>query len=287
MMGPFGHGTLKGELKYEGGGGILSALSDELRWFDYHLKGIDNGIAGEPAVKYYQMASARKKAFSEKNGWRTADNWPLEAKSTRYYLHSDRSLSTDDPTVSDSSTSYDFDPQNPVKTVGGANLTIPLGPMDQREIGDRPDYLRFQTPVLERDVTIAGPVVLDLVAATDGPDTDFVVKLVDVYPDGYEALLLDQPLRTRYRAGHHPDQVQMMTPGKPTRMKIPLGGTANTFEAGHRIAIHVTSSNHPRFEVNPNTGEAPGKNEQSPRVARNTIYHDAAHPTAVLLPVVE
>lgn len=287
MMGPFGHGTLKGELKYEGGGGILNALADELRWFDYHLKGIDNGIAGEPPVKYYQMASARKKAFSQKNGWRKADNWPLPARSTRYYLHADRTLLTSEPAVSDSSTSYDFDPKNPVKTVGGANLTIPLGPMDQREIGQRPDYLRFQTPVLEKDVSIAGPVVLDLVAATDGADTDFVVKLVDVYPDGYEALLLDQPLRTRYRHGHRPDQVQMMTPGKPTRMTIPLGSTANTFEVGHRIAVHVTSSNHPRFEVNPNTGEAPGKNDLSPRVAKNTIYHDAAHPTAVVLPIVE
>lgn len=286
MMGPFGHGTLKGDLKYDGGGGILNALADELRWFDHHLKGIDNGIATEPAVKYYQMASARRKAFSPKNGWRTAANWPIASRATRYYLHADRSLSTEGPTVSDSSTTYEFDPQNPVKTVGGANLTIPLGPLDQREIGDRADYLRFQTPVLEQDVTIAGPVELELVASTDGPDTDFVVKLVDVYPDGYEALLLDQPLRARYRAGHRPEQVQMMTPGKPTKMTIKLGGTANTFEAGHRIAVHVTSSNHPRFEVNPNTGEAPGKNDLPPRAAQNTIHHDGAHPTALVLPVV-
>jgi len=287
MMGPFGHGALKGELKYEGGGGILNAMADEMPWFDHHLKGIDNGIHKEPAVKYYQMASARKKAFSKKNGWKTADNWPIPSQATKYYLHADHALSTSGPTVSDSSTSYEFDPKNPVKTVGGANLTIPLGPLDQREIGERPDYLRFMTPVLEKDVTIAGRVALDLVAATDGPDTDFVVKLVDVYPDGYEALLLDQPLRTRYRAGHHPEQVQMMTPGQPTRMTIELGGTANTFEAGHRIAVHITSSNHPRFEVNPNTGDPPGQEKLPPRVAKNTIYHDAAHASAIILPVVE
>lgn len=287
LMGPFGHGGLQGDLKYDGGGGILSALADEMKWFDYHLKGIDNGIADEPPVKYYQMASARKKAFSPKNGWRTSDNWPIASRPTKFYLHGDRTLSTKEPAVSDSSTTYEFDPKNPVPTVGGANLTIPLGPMDQREIGDRPDYLRFETPVLEHDVTIAGRVYLDLIAATDGPDTDFMVKLVDVYPDGYEALILDQPLRTRYRNGHTPDKVQMMTPGKPTRMTVELGGTANTFEAGHRIAVHVTSSNHPRFEVNPNTGEAPGKNDLPPRTARNTIHHDAAHPTALVLPVVE
>ena len=117
MMGPFGHGGLKGELKYDGGGGILSALGDELRWFDHHLKGADNGIATEPAVTYYQMASARKKAFSPKNGWKKAETWPIASRPTNFYLHPDRTLSTDGPTVSDSSTSYDFDPKNPVKTV--------------------------------------------------------------------------------------------------------------------------------------------------------------------------
>ncbi|MBX9788865.1 MAG: CocE/NonD family hydrolase [Pirellulales bacterium] len=287
VMGPFGHGTLKGELKYEGGGGLLNSMADEVRWFAHHLKGEANGIYDEPAVKYYQMASARKKAFSEKNGWHTADNWPPEASETRYYLAAPSELSTTAPAISESSTAYEFDPKNPVPTVGGANLTLPIGPLDQREVGQRPDYLRFQTPALERDVKIAGRVTLDLFAATDGPDTDFCVKLVDVYPDGYEALILDQPLRTRYRDGHRPGEVKMMKPGEPTRMTVVLGSTANVFEKGHRIAVHVASSNHPRFEVNPNTGEAPGKNEKPPRMARNTIYHDAERPTALVLPVVE
>ncbi|MGD9646441.1 MAG: CocE/NonD family hydrolase [Pirellulales bacterium] len=287
VMGPFGHGSLKGDLKYEGGGGLLNSMADEARWFAHYLKGEDNGVDREPPVKFYQMASARKKDFSDKNGWHTADNWPPQATETRYYLAGPHELSTTAPAISEASTSYDFDPKNPVPTVGGANLTLPIGPLDQREVGQRADYLRFQTPVLEKDVKIGGRVSLDLWAATDGPDTDFVVKLVDVYPDGYEALILDQPLRARYRDGHRPDQVKLMKPGQPTHMTIELGSTAQTFEAGHRLAVHITSSNHPRFEVNPNTGEAPGKSDKPPRVAHNTIYHDAERPTALVLPVVE
>ena len=287
VMGPFGHGSLKGELKYEAGGGLLNSMGDETRWFAHYLKGQDNGVDREPPVKFYQMASARKKAFSKKNGWQTADNWPPQATETRYYLAAPGELSSTAPAISESSTSYEFDPQSPVTTVGGANLTLPIGPLDQREVGNRPDYLRFQTPVLEKDVKIGGRVTLDLFAATDRLDTDFCVKLVDVYPDGYEALILDQPLRARYREGHRPADVKLMKPGEPTRMTVVLGSTAQLFEAGHRIAVHITSSNHPRFEVNPNTGEAPGKNDKPPRVAHNKIYHDAEHPTALVLPVVE
>ncbi|RYD86064.1 MAG: CocE/NonD family hydrolase, partial [Sphingomonadales bacterium] len=178
-----------------------------------------------------------------------------------------------------------FDPKKPVQSIGGANLTFDRGPMDQRPIGKRADYLKFETAVLDKDVAIAGPVSLDLWAATDGPDTDFMVKLVDVYPDGYEAIVLDSALRTRYRNGHNPDDIAMMTPGTPEKMTIDLWDTAITFEKGHRIAVHVTSSNSPRFDVNPNTGENPGPNAK-PRVARNTIYMDAAKPTALRLPVI-
>lgn len=287
MMGPFGHGGLKGGLRYRGGGGLLGALQEEIRWFDYHLKGEDNGIMDEPPVKYYQMASAKKREESDKNEWKTAENWPPEATETRYYLHSGGELTASPTEATDAKTTYAFDPENPVPTVGGQNLTLDIGPLDQREIGDRPDYLRFQTPELEEDVTIRGPVWVDLYVSTDAPDTDFMVKLVDVYPDGYEALLMDAPIRCRYREGRRPKQIKMMEPGEPTRIRLNVGSTANTFEAGHRIALHVTSSNSPRFEVNPNTGEPIGEENKPPQVANNTIHHDTEHPTALVLPVVE
>ena len=286
MMGPFGHGQLRGDLSY-GEGGIGASMGEEIRWFDYWLKGVDNGIMDEPPVKYYHMASARKDAFSDKNGWRTGDNWPpVRTKSVRFYLTPEFELSSSRPEMDESKSTYDFDPSNPVPTVGGANLTLPLGPMDQREIGDRPDYLRFQTPVLTQDLTVTGRIHLDLFAETNAPDTDFMVKLVDVYPDGYEALILDAPLRARYRHGRELRKIRMMKPGKVVRMKVDLWATSNTFEKGHRLAVHISSSNSPRFEVNPNTGEEAGLETQEPQVARNSIVHDRRHPTALVLPVV-
>jgi putative CocE/NonD family hydrolase len=214
----------------------------------------------------------------------TFGDWPPAPAMMNYYLGADGSLSTRKPEQASSSKTYAFDPKNPVKTIGGANLTFDRGPMDQRPIGTRPDYLRFHTEPLEKDVLIAGPVTMDLWASTDGPDTDFVVKLVDVYPDGYEAIILDSAIRTRYRNGRMPDQIEMMTPGAPAMLTIDLWDTALTFEKGHRIAVHVTSSNSPRIDVNPNTGGNPGKDAKT-RVARNTIYMDAPRPSAIQLPI--
>ncbi|MBX7073853.1 MAG: CocE/NonD family hydrolase [Pirellulales bacterium] len=287
MMGPFGHGNLAGDLRYKGDGGILGVMRDEIRWFDHYLKGQDNGVDREPAVKYYQMASAMKKDASDKNGWRTADNWPPKSTATRYYLSEAGSLTTTAPTTAASSTKYVHDPKNPVPTVGGANLTLPLGPKDQREIGDRADYLRFTTEPLATDVSIAGPVSADLYVSTDAPDTDYMVKLVDVYPDGYEAIVLDAPVRALFREGRAADKIKPMEANQPTRIEIPLGGTALTFEKGHRIAVHVSSSNYPRFEVNQGNGALPNQPPGEPRAANNAVYHDADHPTAIVLPVVE
>lgn len=286
LMGPWGHGKLTGDLAYDGG--EMSAIGEiQLRWFDYHLKGIDNGIMEEPPVRYYQMAAARTGELSNKNGWQTAANWPMPANKQKFYLTGERELTAKAPTGSSSATTYAFDPANPVPTFGGANLTLPLGPQDQRQIGKREDYLRFQSAPLESDVKISGPVKIDLFASTDAPDTDFMVKLVDVYPDGYEAIILDAPFRARYRNGRKADQIKMMKPGQPEKLSIFLGSTANTFEKGHRLAVHVTSSNSPRFEVNPNTGEPLGQSTLPPRVATNSIHHDAEHPSAIVLPVVE
>jgi putative CocE/NonD family hydrolase len=239
----------------------------------------------EPPVKAYMMASARKGQASPKNRWMTFGDWPPAPDQVNYFLHQDGSLSTKAPKQASASKTYSFDPRKPVQTLGGANLTFVRGPMDQRPIGGRADYLKFETPVLDTDVVIAGPVTMDLWAATDGPDTDFMVKLVDVYPDGYEAIVLDSALRTRYRKGRGPDDIAMMTPNAPEKLTLDLWDTALTFEKGHKIAVHVTSSNSPRFDVNPNTGENPGPNAK-PRVARNTVFFDASRPSAIRLPVV-
>jgi uncharacterized protein len=213
-------------------------------------------------------------------------NWPPASREVRYYPTADHGLTTAPPSSDGAKMSYKDDPAHPVPTVGGANLTFDRGPMDQRAIPDRPDYLRFETPALEHDVAIAGHVSVDVWGATDGPDTDFMAKLVDVYPDGYEAIVLDAPIRARYRDGRMPDQVRMMTPGAPEKLTIDMWNTAITFEKGHRIELVVTSSNAPRFEVNPNNGAAPGDTSTPPRIATNTVYLDKDHPTALVLPVI-
>ena len=283
MMGPIGHGGLSGDIAYPNS---RIESDEEMRWFDHWLKGVDNGVDEEPAVRYYMMASARKGSASDKNGWRTAETWPPNAsRRVRYYLTQNHGLSTTAPTAHKSSLSYRFDPSDPVQTLGGLNLRGERGPMDQRAVGERSDYLRFQTAPLSEDLVIAGKIDLELWASTDGLDTDFVAKLIDVYPDGYEALVLDMVIRTRFRKGRRPEDVQMMTPGKATKMTIDLWNSAITFEKGHRVAVHITSSNFPRYDVNPNTGEAAGVSTIEPRIATNTIHLDADHPTAILLPV--
>ena len=286
LMGPFGHGAISGDLTYPESGSLGGFFSEEVRWFDHWLKGDENGIMDDPPVRYYMMASAYKDDVSPKNRWIEAESWPPESTPLRFYLHEGFGLSQNPPTESAAPTTYRFDPEDPVPTVGGLNLNLPKGPLDQREIGERPDYLRFQTEPLEEDLVVAGRIEVELYAATDGLDTDFMAKLVDVYPNGYEAIVLDNPIRTRYRHGRTTEDVTMMTPNKPEKLIIDLWSTALTFEKGHRIALHLTSSNSRRFEVNPNTGEAPGENTIPPRVATNSIYHDAEHPSAIVLPVV-
>jgi putative CocE/NonD family hydrolase len=205
FMGAFGHGAIEGDLSYPDSGAITGDIEQQLRWWDYWLKGEDNGIMDEPPVSFYMMASARKGDQSAKNRTIHSDTWPPQHGRTRFYLQPGMTISTSVPTADSASSSYRFDPANPVGTVGGQNLGRDVGPRDQREIGERQDYLRFQTPVLQEDVVVAGHIDMELFVSTDALDTDYVVKLVDIYPDGYEALILDYPIRTRFRNGQEAD----------------------------------------------------------------------------------
>uniref|UniRef100_UPI0030F3E49B CocE/NonD family hydrolase n=1 Tax=Phenylobacterium sp. TaxID=1871053 RepID=UPI0030F3E49B len=174
LMGPFGHGPLSGDLAYPGMDRGTIAGDQEIRWFDYWLKGEDNGIMDEPPVRFMMMAGARTGAFSPKNRMLTSANWPPANREVRYYLTADKALTTKAPAATNAKLSYRFDPANPVATFGGANLTFDRGPQDQRQVTARQDYLRFQTPVLDKDLAIAGPVKVELYGATDGLDTDFM-----------------------------------------------------------------------------------------------------------------
>jgi predicted acyl esterase len=285
VMGPWTHGVLQdraGELTFPNGRTPPGGVHDVWRWFDYTLKGLDNGMASAPAVTYYVMGDTSDPA-APGNVWRTAAKWPpAETSITAFYLHEDRTLSPRKP-AEGKPLAYDYDPKNPVPTVGGPQLTLPAGPMDQRKIETRPDVLTFTSESLTEPVEVTGRVRLRLWAASDAPDTDFFAKLCDVYPDGRCFNLCEGQLRARFRESFRREQ--MLRPGRIERFDIDLCSTSIVFNRGHRLGILVTSSNAPGFDPNPNTGE-PFRSSTRTQVARNTIYLDTKHPSHVLLPVV-
>ena len=157
------------------------------------------------------------------------------------------------------------------------------GPYDQRSIERRDDVLVYSTPVLEEDVEVTGPVMIELYASTDARDTDFTGKLVDVWPSGYAEILLEGVLRARYRNSF--SKPQLLTPGQTEKYLIDLWSTSNLFRRGHRIRIEISSSNFPKYDRNPNTGHAIGEDAEL-KVARQTVYHDAGHPSHIVLPLI-
>jgi len=201
---------------------------------------------------------------------------------TSYYLAANSNLSERMPETKDGQSSYLYDPKNPVPTIGGTNLTIKKGPMDQRAIGERKDVLKFMTAPLTAPLEVSGPVKVELWAESDAPDTDWMAKLVDVYPDGTERLVTDSGLRARFREGF--DREVFMKKGQVYKFTIDLWSTSIVFNKGHRIAVHVTSSNDPRFDPNPNTGK-PLRADGETRVANNTVYFNRQRASRILLPV--
>ena len=280
IMGPWGHGQIE-EVKYPANS-TVNVLDEALRWFDYWLLGKDNGIMDEPPVRYYVMGDVAD-AKAPGNEWRSAISWPVPAKTDSYFLTDGGALSESLPADRESVSSYTYDPKNPVPTIGGGNLNIKKGPMDQRAVGDRKDVLKFATAPLVSPVEVTGRVTVELWVESDAPDTDFMAKLVDVYPDGTERLVLDGAFRVRFREGFNKEV--FMKKGEIYKVTVDLWSTSIIFNKGHRIAIHVTSSNDPRYDPNPNTGK-PLRAGTETRAATNVIHHDRAHPLRALLPVV-
>jgi hypothetical protein len=259
-------------------------------WFDHWLKGEDNGILKEtPRVQYYTMGS---------NEWQSSDTWPPEeAEIVTYYLGSggransvmgDGVLSTDAPGSDDYPDTFVYDPAYPVPSHGGnvccTGNAIQGGAYDQRQMESRHDILVYTTEPLETGIEVSGTIEIKLYVASDVKDTDFTVKILDVYPDG-KAYNLDETIqRARYREGY--DKEVFMEEGEVYEISVSPMSTSNYFAAGHRIRIEVSSSNFPRFTRNLNTG---GNNydETEGIPARNTIHHSADHPSQIKLPIIE
>lgn len=276
LLGAFGHGALSGDLTYPADANSLT-IGDPIPWFDYWLKGIDNGIMRQPAVRYFVMGDAMDPR-APGNTWRTADSWPPPSTPTSDHLAASHKLTTTAP-GDHQKMSYVYDPNNPVKTAGGNNLGLDRGPMDQRTVSNRPDVLKFETEPLKQAIEVAGPLLAELRVATDAADTDFMVKLVDVYPNGYEAEVNDGAFRLRYVDGF--DKQTHIQPGKPYRITVSLWATALVFNAGHKIAVHVSSSNFPRLERHTNTWEPLASYDQAVK-ATNTVFLDGSR---MILPV--
>jgi predicted acyl esterase len=284
IMGPWTHGVFSekaGELTFPNAKRPPNDLRDPWRWFDHTLKGVDNGAGREPAVTYYVMGDISDPE-APGNVWRTAERWPpVPTEPTPFYLHAERTLSRAKPGRAEP-LRYTYDPNDPVPTVGGPELTIPAGPKDQRTIESRPDVLVFTSEPLAEPLEITGPVRAKLWVASDAPDTDFFVRLCDVYPDGRSFNICEGRLRARFRESF--SRETLLKPGEVSQVDVDLWSTSIIFNKGHRLRVHVTSSSAPGFDPNPNTGE-PFRRNTTTRVAHNTVYCDAERPSHVLLPV--
>ncbi len=251
-----------------------------LRWFDYWLRGVDNGVTGIPRVQYYVTGA---------NEWRSADEWPVPGvRPAQLYLRSggeagermdDGVLSHQPPEANQPTDRYVYNPGNPVPSRGG----ILSGAYDQSDIEQRADVLVYSTPPLDDLLDVVGPMHATLYVSSSSPDTDFTVKLVDVHPDGQAFNIQEGILRARYREGF--DRAVWMGPGEVYEIKVDLHATAHRFLPGHRVRVEVSSSNFPEFDRNLNTG---GDNvtEAEWEIAENTIHHSPTHPSHLLLPVV-
>ncbi len=279
VIGPWGHGSSQkfGDLDF-GAHAHVNQLALELRWFDFHLKGLPNGLDREPPVKIYVMG---------RNEWVAENEYPLARTAyTKMFLHNNGKLAWNPPAGGAKPDTYRYDPDNPVPSLGGNNCCgtpTPAGPKDQTALNARGDILHYTSDFLTEPLQVTGPVKLVLHAASDARDTDFVAKLIDVFPDGRALNMCEGIVRARYREGAQ--AAKLLEPGKVYEFTVDMVGTAVEFQRGHRIRVDVTSSHFPQFDRNPNTGE-PFGTSSAVKIARQTVHHSQAYPSHLVLPVI-
>ena len=311
LMGPWTHSTgirSAGDVDF-GPKAILSIEEEALRWFDQFLKGKNLGILDEPPVKYFLMGGGNGNRddigrLQSGGTWKTALTWPPHGfRCQKLYLHREGGLVLTAP-KSKTEHRFQYDPRNPVPTVGGnidfGKHLVPRGPQNQTPpanyfaaknqlpLSARHDVLTFETPPLEKNLEVTGPIQVILWVSSDAKDTDFTAKLMDVYPPsdhypaGYAMNLEDGILRMRFRTSRKKEV--LMKPGKVYRIMIDLWATSNLFRKGHRIRLDISSSNFPFYDRNPNTGEVLGRHTHSVN-ALNTVYLGPKYPSHLSLPI--
>jgi uncharacterized protein len=319
IMGPWIHGQQNnfahGQVSFGKDAAIVDELAWRLEWFDHWLRNKTNSVGHSAPfaspVRIFVMGIGdgtkdEQGRLNHGGYWRDEQEWPLtRARLTNFYLQAGGRLSTERPIESESSTIFDFDPDNPVPSIGGnvssADGILVQGAWDQRgnetiwnwsqpvPLSARRDVLVFQTELLDQDIEVTGEIEVKLWASSSAVDTDFTAKLIDVYPaspdypGGFDLNIEDGILRGRFRESR--TQEKLMQPHEVYELTIQLYPTSNIFKRDHRIRLDISSSNFPRFDVNPNTGEPLNRHRRSV-VATNRVFHDLARPSHILLPVV-
>jgi uncharacterized protein len=288
-------------------------LAFRAQWFDRWLKPATSGPKqSDPVARIFLMgggSGARNADGRMEHGgaWIQSAQWPLaDTRFTRFYLREGGVLSEEPPEQADASVSYAFDPSNPVPTIGGGLTSgAPVfegGAFDQREderffgtrnpgvpLAARNDIVVFETPPLEEDMAVVGPVIVRLWISSDAPDTDFTAKVIDMYPpnsdypEGFAMNLTDGIFRCRFHRSW--SEPEFLEAGCIYEITIEPFATANLFKRGHRIRLDISSSNFPHFDVNPNSGESPAL-ARAPRIAVNTVHLGSAYPSHLVLPIV-
>jgi putative CocE/NonD family hydrolase len=291
IMGPWDHGVNKssklGAVEF-GPDAVIDLRARQVRFFDRWLKGEDNGLDREPNVSLFVMGD---------NKWREEEEYPLARTVwTPYYLHSggransrfgDGALRTMAPTCAgdavEAADRYVYDPSRPYPFLTDGLSSQIGGPDDYAALQQRADVLIYSTDVLEGDTEVTGPVRMELFAASSAVDTDFMVKLLDVHPNGFVQRLTDGMVRARFRNGM--EREELVTPGEVYRYEVDCWHISHVFRKGHRIRVEITSSAFPKYDRNLNTGAPLGQTSEM-AVAEQTVRHDQQYPSAIVLPVI-
>ena len=286
MIGPWPHATgdsTCGEA-YFGSSAAVDEQALQLDWFNHWLKAEPYKIIGGAPVRIFEMGGGVQDTVPagkvDAGGrWISIATWPPPTVANNLYLDETGTLRDSPPQTSGSSSFVD-DPANPVPTRGGYFQGDCV--QNQAEVEKRADILKFTTAALKTPISIMGTVEVHLLASSTAPDTDFIAKLVDVYPNGYSMIVAEGQLRVSYRNG--PDQLSLVTPGDIYALNFSLGPTSNLFAPGHRIRLDISSTDFPRLEPNPNTAAAPGE-WSTTAIARNAIYSGGPYSSYLVLPV--
>jgi len=284
VIGPWTHGNrgrYQGELVYPSNAEDTITRPMMLDLLKQYVLEESSDFDSYPNITYYVMGDVDSPS-APGNYWEHSDVWPVTARYTPLYLRGGGYLSFEKPSENEGSSSYYYDPTDPTPTIGGNNLILPKGPYDLSSLDSRDDVLVFTSDVLTEPIKIVGPLVMKLYVSSDCPDTDFNVRLADVYPDGRAMYIAEGIIRMRFRNGF--DHWEFMEPGVVYSVNVSLWSTAYVFNTGHRIRIYISSASYPRWLANPNTKDGIYKNSTY-NIALNTVYHNSLYLSALLLPI--